>query len=189
MKSVARRASDGRMPRLVKAWPGCRRKRTTGSSARTAPIERAGLFLSGQPCMRRFILGRKLPGHAWRLSSGIVNYADDFHLFGKAPAAEMLPAVRRIMERPKLQLNEEKAGCLRCPEEAQEILGQRVGSNYRTREPKSAPAWSICHKVSERTTAKHWWMTSEDMVGHPTGCCLAGRTTVTSDWSAWPTRP
>ena len=40
MKSVARRVSDGRMPGLVKAWPGCRRRRTTGraaSAAQTAP--------------------------------------------------------------------------------------------------------------------------------------------------------
>ena len=60
----------------------------------------AGPALSGQPCMRRFILGWKLPGHARRLSSEIVNYADDFRLPGKAQAAEMLPAVRQIMERP-----------------------------------------------------------------------------------------
>ena len=50
---------------------------------------------AGHPCMRRFIPGWKVLGYARRFSSGIVNYADDFRLPGKAPAA-----VRRIMERP-----------------------------------------------------------------------------------------
>ena len=110
MESVARRVSDGRMPGFVKTWPGCRRRRTTGraaGAARTAPTgnararRRARRFPpAGQPCMRRFILGWKLPGHARRLSSGTVNHPDDFRLPGKAPVVEMPSVVRRIMERP-----------------------------------------------------------------------------------------
>ena len=106
MKSVARRVSDGRMPGLVKAWlempteedngEGGKRgvnraPEGSGKARRRARRSRP----AGQPCMRRFIPGWKVLGYARRFSSGIVNYADDFRLPGKAPAA-----VRRIMERP-----------------------------------------------------------------------------------------
>ena len=123
--------------------------------------------------MRRFILGWKMLGHARRFSSEIVNYADDFRVPGKAQAAEMLPAVRQIMERLKPPLNEGKTGCLRCPEEALEFLGYRVGRNHRPRggayigtRPSKASVRGICRNVSERTAAKYGWMTTEDMVGH-----------------------
>lgn len=52
-------------------------------------------------------------------------------VFGKAPAADMLAAVERLMEGLKLPINEEKTRCLRCPEEAFEFLGYRIGRNYR----------------------------------------------------------
>ena len=123
--------------------------------------------------MRRFILGWKLPGHARRLSFGIVNYADDFRLPGKAPAAEMPAAARQIMERLKLRPTEGKTGCLRCPEEALEFPGYRVGRNHRpgggayigTR-PGKASGRGICLKASERTAGRYGGTTPEDMVGH-----------------------
>jgi len=40
-----------------------------------------------------------------------------------APAADMLPAVRRLMEGLKLAINEQKTRCLRCQEERMEFLG------------------------------------------------------------------
>ena len=173
MKSVARRVSDGRMPGLVKAWlempteeddgeGGKRRTNRARRERKGTPQGAAGPALPGQPCMRRFILGWKVPGHARRLSFGIVNYADDFCVPGKAPAAEMPAAVRQIMERLGLRPTEGKTGCLRCPEEALEFPGYRIGRNYRpgggayigTR-PGKASVKGICRKVSERTTAKY----------------------------------
>ena len=47
--------------------------------------------------MRRFILGWKTLGYARRFRAEIVNYADDLCVLGKAPAAEMLAAVERLM--------------------------------------------------------------------------------------------
>ena len=67
--------------------------------------------------MRRFILGWKVLGHARRFGAEIVNYADDFCVLGKAPAAAMLAAVNRLMERLKLPVNARTTRCLRCPEE------------------------------------------------------------------------
>ena len=44
-------------------------------------------------------------------------------VLGKAPAAEMLPAVRRLRAGLKLAINEQKTRCLSCPEERMEFLG------------------------------------------------------------------
>ena len=66
--------------------------------------------------MRRFILGWKVLGYARRFKAEIVNYADDFAVLGKMPAAEMLTAVEALMKRLKLPINAEKTRCCRIPE-------------------------------------------------------------------------
>ena len=122
--------------------------------------------------MRRFILGWKALGHARRYRSEIVNYADDLCVLGKAPAAEMLAAVERLMAGLKLPVNERKTRCLRCPEEAFEFLGYRIGRNYRptgegtyigTR-PSKASVQSICRKIGEMTARRSGQQSSEAMV-------------------------
>ena len=81
--------------------------------------------------MRRFVLGWKTLGYAQHFCAEIVNFADDLCVLGKAPAAEMLTAVERLMGGLKLTVNEQKTRCLRCPEEPIEFLGYRIGRNYR----------------------------------------------------------
>ena len=49
--------------------------------------------------MRRFILGWKVLGYARCFEAEIVNYADDFAVLGKAPAAEMRSAVEALLKR------------------------------------------------------------------------------------------
>ena len=183
MKSIARRVSDGRMLGLIKAWlempveedDGKGGKRRTNRARRERKGTPQGAPIS--PClsnryMRRFILGWKMLGHARRFRSEIVNYADDFCVLGKAPAAEMLAAVRQIMGSLKLAINDDKTRCLRCPEEALEFLGYRIGRNYRPQgrgayigtKPSKASVQSICRKISAQTAAKYGLMSSEDMV-------------------------
>ena len=68
---------------------------------------------------------------------------------------EMLEAVKRIMEELKLPVNERKTRCLRCPEEALEFLGYRIGRNYRRRgrgsyigtRTRQASVGSICRRI------------------------------------------
>ena len=93
-------------------------------------------------------------------------------VLGKAPAAEMLTAVKQIMERLQLTVNEAKTRCQRCPDEALEFLGYRIGRNYRptgkgsyigTR-PSKASVQSICRKISEQTAAKYGLITPQEMV-------------------------
>ena len=122
--------------------------------------------------MRRFILGWKVLGHARRFRAEIVNYADDICVLGKAPAADMLMAVRRLMDGLKLPINERKTRCLRCPEEPFEFLGYRIGRNYRptgggayigTR-PSKASVQRICRKISDRTARRYGRLSSEVVV-------------------------
>ena len=89
------------------------------------------LLLLSNIYMRRFILGWKLLGYTRRFGAEIVNYADDFCVLGEAPAAVMLAAVNRLMERLKLPVNARKTQCLRCPEKPIVFLGYRIGWNYR----------------------------------------------------------
>ena len=67
--------------------------------------------------MRRFILGRKTLGHARRFGAETVNYAHDFVICGRAPAAEMRAVVGWMMERLRLPLNAAKTRCLPVPED------------------------------------------------------------------------
>ncbi len=113
--------------------------------------------------MRRFILGWKTLGHARRFRAEIVNYADDLCVLGKAPAAEMLAVVERLVAGLKLAVNERKTRCLRCSEEAFEFLGYRIGRNYRPNgggtcigtRPTKASVQSICRRISEMTVRRH----------------------------------
>ncbi len=183
MKSVARRVSDGKMLGLVKAWLEMPVEEDDGKGGRRrtnrARRERKGTP-QGAPIspvlsnihMRRFILGWKVLGHARHYRSEIVNYADDFCVLGKAPAAEMLAAVRRLMEALKLPVNERKTRCLRCPEEPMAFLGYRIGRNYRPHgegcyigtRPSKASVQSICRKISGQTAARYGLTKTEDMV-------------------------
>ena len=183
MKSLARRISDGRMLGLIKAWlempveedDGKGGKRRTNRARRERKGTPQGAPISpllSNLYMRRFILGWKALGYARRFRAEIVNYADDFCVLGKAPAAEMLTAVKRLMAGLKLPVNERKSRCLRCPEEPLEFLGYRIGRNYRSHgrgtyigtRPSKASVQSICRRISELTTPRHGQLSSDEMV-------------------------
>ena len=111
-------------------------------------------------------------GHARRFRAEIVNYADDLCVLGKAPAAETLAAVGRLVAGLKLAVNERKTRCLRCPEEAFEFLGYRIGRNYRPHgqgayigtRPSKASVQSICRRISEMTSRRWSRLPSEARV-------------------------
>ncbi|WP_280139017.1 reverse transcriptase domain-containing protein, partial [Pseudovibrio sp. POLY-S9] len=137
MRSITRRVCDGRMLGLIKTWlempveedDGKGGKRRTNLARRERKGTPQGAPISpvlSNLYMRRFILGWKVLGYARRFRSEIVNYADDFCVLGKAPATDMLAAVRQIMEGLKLTINDRKTRCLQCPEEALEFLGYRI---------------------------------------------------------------
>ena len=145
-------------------------RKGTPQGLRSQPLMLSNIY------MRRFILGWKTLGHARRFCSEIVNYADDFCVLGKAPAAEMLAAVERLMGGLKLPINEQKTRCLRCPEEADRVSGlphraqlspqTGKGAYIRAPGPSKASVQSICRRISEHdgatatgllSTWRRWW--------------------------------
>ena len=102
-----------------------------------------------------------------------MNYADDLCVLGKAPAAEMLKAVERLMAGLKLTVNARKTRCLRCPEEPLEFLGYRIGHTYRPNgngtyigtRPSKESVQSICRRISDVTVRGYGGQPSEVMVG------------------------
>ena len=184
MKSIARRVSDGRMLGLIKAWlempvieedgkGGSRRTSRARKERKGTPQGAPISPLLSNIYMRRFILGWKVLGYARRFGAEIVNYADDFCVLGKAPAAEMLTVVNRLMGKLKLPVNAQKTRCLRCPEEPLEFLGYRIGWNYRPTDgsryigtrPSRASVQSICRRISEQTARRYQGWRAEEVVG------------------------
>jgi hypothetical protein len=58
--------------------------------------------------MRRFVLGWKTLGHERRLRAYIVNYADDFVICCRGTATQAMVAMREMMQRLRLTVNEHK---------------------------------------------------------------------------------
>ena len=183
IRSIARRVSDGRMLKWIKAWlempveeddgKGGKRRRNRGRKQRKGTPQGAPISpLLSNLYMRRFVLGWKVLGYQQRFCAEIVNYADDFCVVGKAASEEMLEAVKRIMEELKLEVNERKTRCLRCPEESLEFLGYRIGRNYRPKgrgsyigtRPSRASVQGICRRISEWTTPSNGILLPGQMV-------------------------
>jgi len=76
--------------------------------------------------MRRFVLGWKVLRPAARLGAHIVNYADDLTILCRGTAEEAMTAMREMMGRLKLTVNEEKTRLCRVPESSFDFLGYSV---------------------------------------------------------------
>jgi len=144
MQCVARRVSDKAVLHLIKMWliaPVEERKarghmvRTTRNkdegrgSPQGAPISPllANLY------MRRFVLGWKTLHYERRLRARIVNYADDFVICCRGTGEQAQAAMRDMMVRLKLTVNETKTKLCRVPEETFDFLGYTFGRCYSPR--------------------------------------------------------
>jgi len=77
--------------------------------------------------MRRFVLGWKKLGHEARFRARIVNYADDFVILCRGPAEQAMAAMRDMMQRLKLTVNEAKTRICKLPAESFDFLGYTIG--------------------------------------------------------------
>ena len=185
MQSVARRVSDRHLLGLVKAWlempveeldeRGHKQRTTHNRDEGKGTPQGAPLSpLLSNLYMRRFILGWKMLGHEARLDAHIVNYADDFVICCHGAAERAMTAMRSMMTRLRLTVNETKTRLGRGPDEPFDFLGYTIGRLYSPRtggayigaRPSDKKLQGLCRKLSEQTDWRRWWWLDEDeMVG------------------------
>mgnify|MGYP001827213589 FL=1 len=118
--------------------------------------------------MRRFLLGWKTLGLEARLQARIVNFADDFVICCRGTGKPAMAAMRGMMDRLKLTVNEGKT--LRCqiPEEHFDFLGYTFGRCYSTKSgrayigtrPSRKSIHKVCRTISEVTSRR--WLLKDD---------------------------
>ncbi len=173
MKSLSRRISDGSMLHLLKMWlemaveeqderGNKRRSSRNRDEGRGTPQGAPISPLLANLYMRRFVLGWKQLGHERRLDAHIVNYADDFVICCRASAQRAHEAMRQIMERLGLRVNEEKTRVCRLPQESFDFLGYTIGRcwspqtgrPYIGTRPAKAKIQTLCRSISELTSSR-----------------------------------
>jgi group II intron reverse transcriptase/maturase len=184
MKSVARRISDRHLLHLIKMWLEApveetddqgRKQRTTRNKDEGRGTPQGGVAspLLANLYMRRFVLGWKTLGYEEQLDARLVNYADDFVICtrpGRAEAA--MDAMRGIMGKLKLTVNEKKTRICRLPEETFNFLGYKFGRRYSFRKgryylgltPKAEAIQGACRTISERTERHTTWQVVGEVV-------------------------
>jgi len=184
MKSVARRVSDRLVLCLVKMWllapveetdERGRRRRTTRNKdeGRGCPQGAPISPLLSNLYMRRFILGWKVLGHERRFGARIVNYADDFVVCCRGSADEAMVAVRAMMRKLKLTVNETKTRICRVPDESFDFLGytlgrcwsRKTGRCYIGTQPSKSRVMQLCRVISEKTSRRSSSRDAEMLVG------------------------
>ena len=183
MKSVSRRISDGQMLRLIKLWleapveehdeRGYRRRTTRNKdTGRGSPQGSPISPLLANLYMRRFILGWKVLGHEQRLRAHIVNFADDFVICCRSNANEAMAAMRTMMGKLKLTVNEEKTTICRVTDERFDFSGDTFGKYYSYRTgrpyigtcPSKGKRQRLCRDIS-RLTGREWtWLDEKTQV-------------------------
>jgi RNA-directed DNA polymerase len=170
MKSVARRISDRHLLHLLKMWLEAaveetdergRTQRTTRNrdEHRGTPQGSPISPLLANIYMRRFVLGWKRLGHEEGLEAHIVNYADDFVILTRGRAEEAASAMRDMMAKLKLTVNERKTRVCSLPEGTFTFLGftfarqysWRTGRAYVAPAPATKKIQAICDKISLAT--------------------------------------
>ena len=181
MQSVARRISDRHVLALIKQWLVApveeedgrgRRKRTTVAKDHKRGIPQGAPIspLLSNLYMRRFLLGWKTLGLEARLQARIVNFADDFVICCRGTGAPAMEAMRAMMARLKLTVNEEKTGRCRIPQAHFDFLGYTFGRCYSTQtgrayigtRPSMKSIRKVCRRISEMTSRR--WLLNDPMV-------------------------
>ena len=144
MGSVARRVSDRHLLALIKQWlvvaveeddgrGGRRRTNRARKEKRGIPQGAPISPLLSNLYMRRLVLGWRVLGHQRRFGAHIVNYADDLVMCCRGGNAEAaMAALRGMMGRLRLEVNEAKTGIRRLPDESVDFLGYTIGRCHST---------------------------------------------------------
>lgn len=160
MKSVARRVSDAKMLRLVKAWLKTPveetdergNRRMTGGKGSRMGTPQGGVIspLLANIYMNRFLRVFVERGKDRAFAARLVNYADDFVILSRGRAKDALEWTRRVMAAIGLRLNETKT-CIRDGRREQfDFLGYTFG---RARSRKSG-RWYLGAKPSDKSVRR-----------------------------------
>jgi RNA-directed DNA polymerase len=180
MRSVARRVVDGAMLHLIKMWLEAAVEETDehGNTHRNTRNRDEGRGTpQGAPIspllsnlyMRRFVLGWKKLGHEERWKAYIVNYADDLVICCRVGAEQALAAMRTMMSKLKLTVNESKTRVCYLSKDKFDFLGYTFGRCYSMRRgrvylgtvPTKKRVQRICRAISDETGRDTVWQ-------HPT---------------------
>jgi group II intron reverse transcriptase/maturase len=184
LKAVARRVSDRHRLALIKAWLEMpveesdergRKQRTTRNrdEGRGTPQGAPLSPLLSNLYMRRFILGWKVLGHERRFDAHIVNYADDFVICCRDSADEALTAMRDMMAKLKLTVNEAKTRLCRGPDEPFDFLSYTIGKCYAPKtgwayigvRPSDRSIQRLKLKLRAQTDRRWGWRDVDETVG------------------------
>lgn len=184
MQCVARRVSDKAVLHLIKMWlvaPVEERDRRGQVHRTTRNKDEGRGSPQGAPLspllanlyMRRFVLGWKTLGYEQQFRARIVNYADDFVICCRGTADKAMPAMRDMMRRLKLTVNETKTKICRVPSESFDFLGYtfgriyspRTGGAYLGHAPAKKKVRTLCESIREQMGRKSLWLEPEELVG------------------------
>jgi len=184
LRCVARRVVDRHILRLIKAWlvapveDDDGKGRTTRSRAnrdnkKGTPQGSPISPLMSNLYMRRFVEGWRRLGLQQRWSAHIVNYADDFVICCKRGADDAMAAMREIMGRIKLMVNEDKTHLCQIPRERFDFLGYTFGRCYSRKDghayigtrPSRKSIKRMVASISEVTDRRTGLLDAEEIVG------------------------
>jgi group II intron reverse transcriptase/maturase len=138
MRCVSRRIADGTVLSVIRKWlkvPVIERcdsgeRRTTEAKDQSRGTPQGGIIspLLSNLYFRRFLLAWQKFGFGQRLGAEVVNYADDLVILcpiGRGEAA--MEAMRQLMSRLGLTVNEKKTRLVKLPDEHFDFLGYTLG--------------------------------------------------------------
>jgi RNA-directed DNA polymerase len=183
LQSLARRVVDRSMLHLLKMWletpveetdeRGWKVRTTRNRDQHRGTPQGSPLSpLLSNVYMRRFVLGWKRLGHEKRLGAHIVSYADDLVICCKGSADEALRALRDVMTRLKLTVNEQKTHVCRLPAGQFDFLGYTfcrcyattTGRPYIGTRPSKKSVRRMLQKVRDHTGRDRTLQTAEALV-------------------------
>ncbi len=184
MQSVARRIVDGQILKLVKSWleapveeedeKGRKQRSTPNRDTKRGTPQGAPISpLLSNLYMRRFIVGWERLGCQAKWAAQIVNYADDFVICCKRGADDAMAAMRGIMEKLKLTVNEDKTHLCRIPQEHFDFLGYTFGRCYSRENghaytgtrPSKKSVKRMREAITQETDRRTTWLEDDEVVG------------------------